>query len=167
MTDPIDAILKREGWPAFTVAVSDRGGPTKGGITIRALQDYLGRPVTTEDLQALDEQTARAIYRKLYIEGPGFDKITSDEARNILVDIAVTSGPARSVRWLQAVLGLVQDGNLGNVTATHANAIPGDVLSRRLIAHRCKMIASDVQDNPLQIKWLEGWIARAVEPLEI
>ena len=46
----IDALLNVEGWPQYTNRPSDKGGPTKGGITLPALSEYLGRPATIEEL---------------------------------------------------------------------------------------------------------------------
>ena len=68
----IDTILRREGWPRYTNRPSDRGGPTKGGITLATLASWRKRPVTATDVAALDEAEVRAIYRARYIEEPGF-----------------------------------------------------------------------------------------------
>lgn len=165
----IDEVMQREGWPKFTDASEDRGGPTKGGITLKTLSGYMGRPCTTEELQALDEPTARAIYETIFIVKPGFMRIADQEVREYLIDIGVTSGPARAVRYLQRCIGLPAkdvDGVLGPVTAAAANKMDPVDLLLNLIAYRCVKLAADVQENPAQLKWLEGWIARAVKPLE-
>lgn len=165
--DPISDILKREGWPAYTNRPEDRGGPTKGGITLKTYAAYLGRPVTIAQLQALEEPTARKIYEFTFIVQPGFGAIRDRRVRDYLIDIGVTSGPARSIRYLQrAVGGLTVDGVLGPKTAAAANAVDPTALLLRLVAIRCRMMAADVQDNPDQLPNIEGWITRAVQPLE-
>jgi len=162
----IDEVMKAEGWPQFTDAPADRGGPTRGGITLKTLSGYMGRECSVDELKALDEATARAIYETLFIVKPGFMRIADERVREYLIDIGVTSGPARAIRYLQRVVGAKDDGVLGSATADAANRFDPDALLRRLVAYRAKKMAADVQDNPAQIKWLEGWIARAVKPLE-
>ena len=34
----ITDILRREGWPKYTNRAADKGGPTKGGITLETLE---------------------------------------------------------------------------------------------------------------------------------
>lgn len=168
MTDDlVSHIMKAEGWPTFTDAVNDRGGPTKGGITLATLSRYLRRPATVAELKALPEYTARTIYAQEYIEKPGFGRITDERVQAYLVDIAVTSGPKRAIRYLQRMVGTEDDGYLGPVTAAAANAMDPTRLLNRLIAYRATKMAADVQDNPEQVKWIEGWIARAVKPLTV
>lgn len=165
----IDEVMLSEGWPTFTDKPNDRGGPTKGGVTLKTLSGYMGRPCTVEELQALDENTARAIYETIFIVKPGFMRIADERVREYLIDIGVTSSPARAVRYLQRVLGFPEkqvDGVLGSATAAAANRFDPDALLRRLVAYRAKKMAADVQDNPAQLENLEGWIARAVKPLE-
>lgn len=162
----IDEILEREGWPKFTCDPNDRGGATKGGITLRTLSGYLGRKATVEELEALDETTARKIYESVFVIRPGFTRIYNDQVREYLIDIGVTSGPARAVRYLQLALGgLKVDCMLGNKTAAAANTANQVSLLLRLVALRCRMMAEDVVENPSQLKYLEGWIRRAVLPL--
>jgi lysozyme family protein len=164
MTDVVGDIMLEEGWPEFTDRPDDRGGPTKGGITLAALSNYLGRPATVDELRNLDASVGRDLYSRKYVAP--FAGIADSCARDVMIDSAVTSSNERSIRWLQNVLGLKEDSILGPVTIAAANALPGDVLLKKLVAHRCRMIAGDVRDNPSQIKFLAGWIARAVKPLE-
>lgn len=162
----IDDLMLAEGWPTYTDKPNDRGGPTKGGITLKTLQAYYKRPATVEELKALPEATARSIYEFMFITGPGFNRILDSRVRDYLIDIGVTSSPARAVRFLQYCLaGLKQDGELGPITERAANAAEPRSLLLRLVARRATMMAADVQNNPEQLENIEGWIARAVKPL--
>lgn len=161
----VSEIMVAEGWPKFTDKPNDRGGPTKGGITLGALSTHLGRQATVEELKALPEATARTIYEQAYIVAPGFSRLNDERIVAYLVDIAVTSGQKRSIRYLQRVVGAVDDGNLGPKTAAMANIWDPKRLLDRLIAYRAVKMAALVQEDPTQIEWIEGWIARAVKPL--
>lgn len=161
----IDDILTREGWPQFTDQDNDRGGPSRGGITIPVLARHRGQPVTVDDLRAMKETEARAIYEQKFIKEPGFDAIQDEKLREYAIDTAVTSGAPRATRYLQYVLGLKQDAVLGPITRGAIQAADPKETLLRLIARRCRMIAADVQNNPKQIVYLEGWVNRATAPL--
>src|SRR3990167_11048904 len=98
--EPILAhIFQIEGWPAFTDDPTDRGGSTKGGITLAALQAWRGRPTTKAELRNLTKAEAGDIYRSRYIAP--FEAVEDELLRWQVVDAGVLSGPARAARWLQ------------------------------------------------------------------
>nr|WP_222532573.1 glycosyl hydrolase 108 family protein [Azospirillum sp. 412522] len=56
----IDTILRREGWPRYTDRPSDRGGPTKGGITLATLTNWRKRPVMRNIAESRDYWSLQA-----------------------------------------------------------------------------------------------------------
>lgn len=95
---------------------SDAGGPTKFGITAKTLAAHLGKPsVSAERVQALTLTEAETIYRKSYWAQSGGDVLPKglDYAA---FDFGVNSGPHRAVKVLQKVLGVTQDGWIGEKT---------------------------------------------------
>ena len=138
----IDGILDREG--GFVDHPSDPGGATRYGITQRVARTngYHG------PMRDLPKATARAIYRREYIEKPGFlgiceiDAVVGEE----VVDSGVNAGQARAAKWYQTALNLfnrrgvdyrdvVVDGQIGPATlAAH----------RALIAKRGAKDAQDI-----------------------
>lgn len=101
----IDEIISVEG-RSYTNHPSDKGGPTKYGITQRTLSAYMGRPVSAEAVMALTEDTARAIYLRRYVIDPGFDAINAVSPRigHEIVDSGVNVGVGRVSEWLQRSL---------------------------------------------------------------
>lgn len=101
----IDGIIHREG-REYSDRAADLGGPTKFGITQRTLSDYLRRPASAADVQALDEPTARLIYRYKYVVQPGFAAVLdqSQEIGEEVIDSGVNCGVARAATWLQRCL---------------------------------------------------------------
>jgi len=101
----IDGLIAVEG-SAFTDDPDDSGGPTKYGVTARALGRFRGTHVTKFDVQALTEPEAREVYRYLYVREPGFDFILKiNEAVGVeLVDTGVNCGPAIAAEFLQRCL---------------------------------------------------------------
>lgn len=111
----------------YVNAKSDRGGPTKYGITHKTLAAHSGvKSVTAEQVKAMPKAEAEAIYRKSYWTQSGGDllPVGLDYAA---FDYGVNSGPARAVKSLQAVVGVAQDGIVGGQTLAAVERYPGGV----------------------------------------
>lgn len=177
--EPIEAliggIIEREGGLLYTNRAADRGGPTKAGVTAKTLGDWrkLGRPATAEEVQQLEEPEIRAIYRHRYVVGPGFDKLTDDRLRTVVVDCGVLHGQGRATMWLQRAVGVPVDGVLGAHTIGAANARPA-FAAAEIIRFRVDFMLSLALDTPAvreflhehdheQLGNLKGWIRRAVQ----
>jgi lysozyme family protein len=167
----IDGLLQREGGDTFTDDPVDKGGPTKFGITAATLGNWraLQRTASRAEVQALTETEARAIYRTLYIEQPGFTRqnIPFEALRIAIIDEGVNAGTVVAVRHLQEALGVEVDGIFGPVTKAAVKAHPylGKVLVK-VVHLRCVRYARIVQRNPEQRRFLAGWINRSFELLE-
>jgi lysozyme family protein len=101
----IARVIEREGGGVYTNRPSDRGGPTRWGVTLATLEHVLGRPCTADDVRRLTATDAIQIYREEFVLRPGFDRIPDPLLREQVIDFGVVSGPARAVRWLQRVMG--------------------------------------------------------------
>lgn len=114
---------------------TDAGGPTKYGITHRTLAAARGvASVTAEQVKALTLQEAEAIYRKGYWTQSGGDLLPPGLDYAVF-NGGVMSGPSRSVKVLQRVLGLTEDGSVGPQTVAAVRAYPGGVA--KLIRDYC------------------------------
>lgn len=115
---------------------TDKGGPTKYGITHKTLAAHLGKPsVSAERVQALTLAEAEAIYRKSYWAQSGGDVLPKglDYAA---FDFGVNSGPHRAVKVLQKVLGVAQDGWIGEKTLAAVADYPNGI--EQLITDYCE-----------------------------
>lgn len=157
----INDIIEREGGATATNNPLDRGGRTQYGIAERSHpKAWLDGQVTLEE--------ARDIYRKRYLEAPGFDKIGNPDLRAQLVDFGVNSGPGVAIQKLQEIVGTEVDGVLGPKTLQLVNSHPEPKrLSNQLALARVKMIGRIVNKNPAQAKFLNGWLTRALEFLHL
>jgi lysozyme family protein len=172
----LDDIIRREG-RVYTNHPADRGGPTKFGITQATLAGWRGRPVSANEVAALDEEEARQIYRRRYVADPGFETIADDRLRALLVDTAVLHGPGRSVRWLQTVLGVTADGAIGPQTRAALAHAGANAVYYALVAERGRALValalSDLETKQflakhpkVQLRFLRGWTNRVWEFLE-
>lgn len=103
--DVIDGVLQREG--GYVNDPRDAGGETNFGITLATARasGFAGA------MRDLTRDQARVIYRKRYIEAPGFDKVAtlSPAIAAELVDTGVNMGPAVAGRFLQRALNALNN----------------------------------------------------------
>lgn len=161
-TDSIlDTILLREG--GYVNHPADRGGPTKYGITVLALETARGAPQTADDVRALTMDDARVIYRDRYVTAPGFETLGFGAALlGQLIDHAVLSGPRTAIKDLQLILDVPADGIIGPVTRAAARGYPSQRLAIELVKQRVSRLVGIVHHDPTQLVFLRGWVARAL-----
>jgi lysozyme family protein len=152
----IDAIIKAEGGDTFTNDPKDGGGRTQYGIAEASNPEaWADGKVTLEE--------AKDIYFKKYVEGPGFSKVKDQRLQHQLVDFGVNSGPSVSIRCLQEVLGVDADGKLGNKTLEALDRVDNRAINNELAKKRALTLAKICVKNPTQLRFLVGWLNRALE----
>lgn len=174
----IDDLIEREGGDKFVNHPSDRGGPTRYGIT-QAVARAFGYDGPMETLP-LD--TARAIFRRRYWDEPGFGRVAqiSETIADELFDTGVNMGPARAVEFLQRALNglnargklypdLGVDGRIGPMTLhalerlIDARGHDGiDVLMRMLNALQAVRYLEIAEGNESQEDFMFGWLRTRV-----
>lgn len=169
----IGDILRREGWPQVTNRLSDRGGWTKGGVTLKAYQaEHPG--ATLDDLRNLTEADARAFFRRVYLERPRLNTVSDPALLALLFDISINQGPSEAVKALQRAVGVEPDGVLGPRTAGALAGSSAARVYRAVLGWRLKRyVAIALGDDTVQtfrlshphtqLENLAGWIARAIE----
>ena len=176
-------ILEREGWPAYTEHPNDKGGPTKGGITIRTLEAHRHRRCTRTELKRLTEEEALAILRRRYVEVQGINTLSDGDLQEQVIDNGVLSGPDIAVKDLQrAIASVLQDmrdegvvgdhlgfrgvlkvdGIIGPKTNAAIAGLSPAVIGRRLAVERALRLARIVAKEPDQSVFLVGWLTRAL-----
>ncbi|TIO15659.1 MAG: hypothetical protein E5X86_19930 [Mesorhizobium sp.] len=121
----LSLVLKHEG--GYVNHPRDPGGATNKGITIATFRRYVNAKGTPEDLKRITTAQAGIVYRRQY-----WDAIRGDELPDgvdyAVFDFAVNSGPSRAAKYLQAILGTVQDGRIGPATIAASKAKPAGVV---------------------------------------
>lgn len=138
-------VLEHEG--GFVNHPRDPGGATNKGITIATFRRFVNRKGTVADLKRLTTAQAGKVYRAQY-----WNKVKGDElpdgVDHAVFDYAVNSGPSRSAKYLQRVVGVTQDGQIGSATIAAC---------RRMSSH--KIIARLCADRMAFLKRLKTWDA--------
>ncbi len=166
----IDDILRREG--GFVDHPADRGGPTKYGITLKTLSQYVGHAVLRKDVEKLSEDVAREIYYRNYYVAPRIDKLP-EPIQPFIFDCAVNHGPRTAIRFIQSVCNeagyqprLSEDGAMGPNTkraADWAQAKMGEWFLKALLEERRNFYRVIVASSPSQEVFLKGWMNRVNE----
>lgn len=105
----------------------DPGGETKYGISKRSYPAV--------NIAALTLDQAKAIYRTDYWDRLRCEALP-ESLRFQVFDAAVNSGPGNAARWLQAALGVAQDGNIGPATLRALSLNSPQAVAVRFTGHR-------------------------------
>lgn len=115
----LKVILHHEG--GYVNHPRDPGGITNLGVTKHTWESWVKRIVTPADMRALTPEKVAPLYRARY-----WDKVRADDLPAGLAlcvfDFAVNAGPARAARYLQAMIGSAQDGQIGPKSIAAVNA---------------------------------------------
>ena len=106
-------VLVHEG--GFVNHPRDPGGATNKGVTIETYRRYVKPNGTVADLKAITAAQIATVYRNQYWNKCNCDKLPSGLDYAVF-DFSVNSGPARAAKYLQAVLGVAEDGVIGSGT---------------------------------------------------
>ena len=173
----ITEILAREG-SQYTDHPSDKGGPTKYGITLATLAEYRGGMVVAADVRNLGELEARKIYESRYIDRPRFNLVLQvDTGIGLeLIDTGVNMGVSVAATFLQRALNLFNergrtypdlkvDGNVGPATVAALRSFIArrgrdgiDVLLKTLNLLQGARYVEIAERHEAQEDFIYGWI---------
>lgn len=132
-------VLKHEG--GFVNHPQDPGGATNKGITIATYRKWVDRDGTIDDLKRITDDQVSKVYRSVYWNAIKGDDLPSGVDYAVF-DFAVNSGPNRAAKYLQAVLGVTQDGKIGPVTLEAAKKADASTLIDALCDRRMAFLKS-------------------------
>jgi lysozyme family protein len=154
--DPSEALVIADEGSAFTNNPKDAGGPTRYGVTMIALADFLGRPVSIAEVQALTPDSVKPIYKANYWTAVRGDELPAG-VDYFLFDAAVQHGRGRAVRFLQSALLVDADGDFGDKTKRALDGISDTVM---LITRLSQIRRAFYQGIPSFDTFGKGWTAR-------
>jgi lysozyme family protein len=119
-------VLAHEG--GYVNHPEDPGGATNRGVTQVTYDAWRrSKGQAPRDVRRITDDEVTAIYRTQYWDTIRGDSLPPGVAYCVF-DAAVNSGPARAVRWLQEVAGVVVDGIVGVRTLAAVEAMPPEEL---------------------------------------
>ena len=161
----ITDILKAEGWDKYTNRPSDRGGPTKWGITQKAWSEYVGHQAHELEIQGITEQQARIFYEQMYVKAPRFDML-APLLMPMVVDCGVNHGVSQAAKWVQRAVGAKEDGLIGPKTLDLVQSTNLLAVYLRVCASRFKLYGRIVHGDVSQAEYIHGWNNRGSKWLD-
>lgn len=127
-------VLAIEG--GFVNHPKDPGGATNMGVTQAVFSAHLSRKgMADRSVRHIAEAEVAEIYRVQY-----WDRVRGDDlpagVDYAVFDLAVNSGVSRAAKMLQAVVGVAQDGVIGEMTLDAVKAMPAADVVRELCRDR-------------------------------
>lgn len=145
----IPIILKHEG--GYVDDPDDLGGETNFGICKKSYPDL--------DIKNLTIDQAKKIYYEDYWFPMRLYNITNDELVLHVFDHGINAGIRTSLKMLQRVVGVDQDGYIGNQTLKAISNFNGDIVQAFKNA-RIQYYNDIVAHRPANAKFLKGWLHR-------
>ncbi|MER8375736.1 glycosyl hydrolase 108 family protein [Mesorhizobium sp. M1406] len=146
-------VLKSEG--GWSDNPADPGGATMKGVTLANFRRYVKADATKADLRSIGDAQLATIYRRFY-----WDAVLGAELPNgvdfAVFDFAVNSGPGRAAKYLQAAVGVAQDGRIGPATLAAVEAKPAGVIIDAL----CDARLAFLKRLPTWATFGRGWSDR-------
>jgi lysozyme family protein len=163
--DAIDEVIETEG--GFANHKKDRGGATKFGVTKKTYEAYMskqtGEPykATVKEMRQMKVETAKDVYKTMFWNEIDGDKIKNYDVAHTLLDQAIHSGPTTAIKRIQKVLGIEEDGHMGEATVNAINAADESELLDLFLDETEKNYRKIVKNNPSQKVFAKGWKKRA------
>ena len=172
----IEEVIEREG--GYVDHTADRGGATRWGIT----EAVARRHGYMDDMRALPQSDAAAIYKRLYWIAPAFDKVAevAPKLAAELFDTGINMGSGTATAFLQRALNalnrngrdyadLTVDRRIGPATllALHAffrkrGPSAETVLLKAVEALQGAHYVRLAETRPSQEAFLYGWLANRI-----
>jgi len=159
-------VLNNEG--GLTNDPDDSGGITNLGLTKEDLSEfYGGRSISDAEIENLTPDIAALIYKKFYWDEMSLDQVSSDNVATVIFDASVNQGVPTISRYVQIATGVAVDGVIGPITIAAIEKISlSDLIYfiyNKSKAHYKAIVAA----NPTQAKFLQGWLNRINQYLEL
>ncbi|RNJ47369.1 hypothetical protein B5V01_24905 [Mesorhizobium erdmanii] len=146
-------VLKSEG--GWSDNPADPGGATMKGVTLANFRRYVKADASKADLKRIGDNQVATVYRRFY-----WDAVLGAELPDgvdfAVFDFAVNSGPGRAARYLQASVGVSQDGRIGPATLAAVKTRPAGVVIDQL----CDARLAFLRRLPTWATFGRGWSDR-------
>jgi len=162
--EAVAQVLLAEG--GLLISDSEHGGGANFGVSLLVLQEFRKNPaLTLEDLKALTVDEAKTIYRSMYWDRIGGDRIKGRLTAIAALDQAVNRGVAGLRAALIQTLSrryfipLEDDATFALLTEK-LNQIEDRSFFRRFVCDIQHAYVDMAMRDPAKLKWLKGWLVR-------
>lgn len=157
-----ETMLVNEGGYKFTDDPADKGGQTYAGIARKHHPDWAGWQFIDSG-KGVEPQWVRAFYKINYWNPMRLDEVHSQRIARTLFDFGVNAGIGTAVKLAQIILGTTPDGKVGPKTLAALNGAEEDLFIATYALAKIARYRDIVQRDRTQIKFLMGWLNRALK----
>jgi len=161
-----DRMLQNEGGYKLTTIQGDKGGMTYAGIS-RKYHPYWAGWADIDAAKTPDPQLVKDFYRELFWAPIAGDVITEQRIAETIFDFGVNAGPKVAISLAQAVVGLAANGAMNQTTVAALNALELHEFQSAYALAKIARYRDIVTKDKTQIKFLIGWINRALREASI
>jgi lysozyme family protein len=152
----LELVLAHEGY--FGNDPRDAGGMTNLGVTKRAWQAWVKRPVDEAEMCSLTPESVAPFYKEMYWDTCKCDELPLGVDYAVF-DFSVNAGVSRASKTMQSALGTAADGIVGPATLGVAtNADPDEFLEKFSAAKE-----QFYRNLPTFEHFGKGWLRRVSE----
>lgn len=151
-------VQKHEG--GYSNDPDDHGGATNFGITMKDLATFRGHGVTEDDVKNMKFDEAKLIYKAFYWDVMKLDQIYDSKLQTIFLDQGILHGPQSCIRIIQRVMKMPSDGIMGPLTIGAVNFTNSKIFAKKFIFWLQNSYVDICVNEPSQLRFLKGWIAR-------
>lgn len=144
--------------------IGDGAGRTRLGVTERYFLSAVGESFFTTMSLPLAISNAKRIFKKFFWDMFSGDLIFSDDIAAPMLSFAVNNSVKHSVQAVQRVLGVQEDGILGDNTLFDLNSKDGKMTASLFRSEWAEFYHRIVDLEPKDEKYLEGWLNRVAFP---
>ena len=162
INDIIEATIDREGGYQLVDIIGDRGKQTYAGISRRWHPGWKGWGYIDRGGEP-PRKMVFDFYKREFWDDIRGDELHSPSIAAAVFDFAVMAGADDARRAAQKACMVEVDGRFGPVSMRALDIITPALFLPRFAIARIEHHLADVKTNPSQMKFLRGWINRAVE----
>lgn len=157
-----ERMIVNEGGYKLTNDPVDRGGMTYAGIARKSNPRWSGwLSIDAGDTPPATE--VRAFYKLNYWDAVRGDDIAHQRTAQSIFDFGVNAGPKTAAKLAQIVVGVTPDGAIGEKSLQALNMADPDRFALAYTIAKIARYRDIVVKDRSQIKYLVGWINRALK----
>jgi lysozyme family protein len=154
----VKVVLYNEG--GYSNNSLDQGHATMKGITQSVYDHYrLKNNLPLQGVILITDEEVYDVYWTLYWQPMNLEVLNDDDLILQVFDFGVNGGIRTSIKLLQRLIGTIDDGYLGKITADAITNYKGNVLAD-FIKRRKLFYVTLVQSKPELKVFLKGWLNR-------
>ena len=149
----------------FECDPNDSGGATKIGLTVDDLHEYRldvnqDNHIDAEDVKQMTIAEGGLVLKKIYWDYFQADTINNQKLAEFIVDSGLNQGRVLITKYLQTILGIEVDGQIGKQTINAINNSNPVHTYLSLYSLRLKRYSDIVIARPSQKRYDNGWMNR-------